>query len=145
MKPPGLRTKLAGSAKRSSTFDRGDRDAGRDLTDDRQGDDPGRLRRGPSGGVQVARDEGAGLRRVAAQEAALLERLEVRLDRRRRREPDAFADLPDRRRVPALGRELANDVENALLAVGRGSLGHPSSFQAALAKVPSIRHLGGAP
>src|SRR5579884_3647762 len=111
---------------------RRDRNAGGDPPDDRQRHGVDR------GGLVVAagRDQRTRLRRIAPQEAVALERLEVRLHRGRRRKPDPLADLPHRRRVPALAREAPDHLEDALLLLGRGSLRHRSL----LARMPPSRH-----
>ena len=58
----------------------------------------------------------AGLGRVAAQEAETLQRVQVAVHRRRRREADGLADLAHRRRVAALAHLELDEVEHLALA-----------------------------
>src|SRR5947209_8415811 len=104
---------------------RGDRHAGRDAPDQRE-----RRRLDGRELVLVARrDERARFGRIALEEPAPLERLQVRLHRRRGREPDALADLAHRLRVPALGRERADRREDPLLLLRRRPFGHQSRLE----------------
>ena len=69
----------------------------------------------------------ARLRRVAPQEADLLEVRQVRVHRGGGVEPDRLADLAHRRRVAGLRRVLADVVEDLLLALGQVHLWLSSS------------------
>ena len=62
--------------------------------------------------------ERARLRRVAAQQPGPLEVREMRVDGRRRREPDRFADLADGRRV-AVAVDVVDEEAPDLLLTGR--------------------------
>jgi len=70
------------------------------------------------------RGERARLGGIASQKATAFERLEMRLDGRRGRKTDAFADLPHGRRVAALGGVVADDLEDALLFFCGGAFRH---------------------
>jgi len=92
-----------------------DRRAGRHVADQRQAarldDRLHRVRRA------VQQLERARLGWIAPQHADLFEVRQVRVHRRRRGQPDGLADVPHRRRIAVLGRVLADEVVDLLLAL----------------------------
>src|SRR5262249_23122155 len=77
-----------------------------------------RVRRGRRrAGRTIQQLDGAWLRWIAPQQADLLQVRQVRVDRRRRGEPDSLADVPDRGRIAVARGVLLDEVEDLLLAL----------------------------
>ena len=97
--------------------------AGGDVADERHVAGRTPLRRGAARGV--GRDlDGTGLGGIPAEVAEALQRVQVRVHRRRGGQTDCLADLTDRRRIPAVADRALDVAEDLLLALGELRLGH---------------------
>ena len=76
-------------------------------------------------GRKISGAQRAGLGRIARDQAAPLERLQVGVDRRGRGETHALSDLADGGRVAVLGGKVADDLQNAPLPLRRRLLDSP--------------------
>ena len=104
--------------------------SGRDVADQGHMACGATLGGGPAGGIGGHLD-GSRLGGVSSEVAEALERVQVAVHRRRRRQADGLADLPDGRRVAAFTHGSFDEDQDFLLALGELRLGHD--------RVPSAR------